>query len=138
MQMKGQSRTAKTPKQCTDELKEPRKTDIARLRALIRKTAPKLKEFIHYGMLAYGPFHCKYASGREGDWFKIGVASNASYISLYACAADARGYVAERYRDKLPKANIGKSCVRFKRLADLDLKALAQLIRDAEKTGFGA
>ncbi len=134
--MKGQSKTAKTPKQYIDELKEPRRSDFAKLRALIRKTAPKLKEFIHYGMLAYGPFHYKYASGREGDWFKIGVASNASYISLYAGAADGSDSVAKRYKDKLPKANIGKCCVRFRRLADLDLRVLARLIKDAEKTGF--
>src|SRR5690242_11974837 len=104
--MKGQSKTAKTPKEYIAELEEPRRTDIAKLDRLIRKTVPKLKPFIHAGMLAYGPFHYKYASGREGDWFKIGVASNASYISLYACGLDARGYVAERYKARLPKAKI--------------------------------
>ena len=135
--MKGQSKTATTPKQYIDELEEPRKGDIKKLDALIRKTVPKLERFLHSGMLAYGPFHYKYASGREGDWFKIGLASNASYISLYACAADAKGYVAERYKAKLPKAKIGKSCVRFKRLEDLDLSVLAELLKDTEKTGFG-
>lgn len=135
--MKGQSKTATSPEQYIAELTEPRKSDIEKLDALIRKTAPKLRPFLHAGMLAYGPFHYEYASGREGDWFKIGVASNARYISLYACAADERGYVAERYKTKLPKAKIGKSCVRFKKLEDLDLKVLAQLIKETEKTGFG-
>ena len=135
--MKGQSKTATTPAQYIQELEEPRKSDVAKLDALIRKTAPKLKPFVHSGMLAYGPTHYKYASGREGDWFKIGVASNARYISLYACAADEKGYVAERYEQALPKAKIGKSCVRFNKLADLDLDALARLIQDAEKARFG-
>ena len=45
--------------------------------------------------------------------------------------------MAERYREKLPKANIGKCCVRFKRLSDLDLKVLEQLIKEAERAGFG-
>lgn len=119
-------------------LDEPRKTDIARLHKLIRKTAPKLKPFILKGMLAYGPFHYKYASGREGDWCRIGLASNKSYISLYACAADARGYVAERYKKKLPKASIGKSCVRFKRVDDLDLDVLTALIKETAKVGWKA
>src|SRR3712207_8055945 len=62
------------------------------------------------GMLGYGPFHYRYASGREGDACKLSIASNASYISLYCFAADENGYVAERYRESLPKAKIGKSC----------------------------
>ncbi len=135
--MKGQSTTARSPEEYLAELEEPRRSDLVELDALVRKTAPKLKRFLHSGMLAYGPFHYRYASGREGDWFKIGIASNARYISLYACAADERGYVAERFKKQLPKASIGKSCVRFKKLADLDLEVLKQLIKETEKTNFG-
>jgi hypothetical protein len=135
--MKGQSKTARTPKQYIEELAEPRRSDIAAIDRLIRKAAPRLKPFVHAGMLAYGPMHYRYASGREGDWFKIGLASNASYVSLYACVADEQGYVAERYRKLLPKANIGKSCVRFKRLADVDAEVLAKLVREAARMRFG-
>jgi len=84
-------------------------------------------------MLGYGPFHYRYASGREGDGCKLAIASNVSYISLYCFAADAKGYVAERYVDRLPKAGIGKACVRFKKLADLDEKALVALIKETAK-----
>ena len=128
--MKGQLK-ASTPAEYIAQLEEPRKTDVAVLDALIRETAPKLEPFIHSGMLAYGPWRYKYASGREGDWFRIGVASNKSYISLYISACDGSGYVAERYREALPKASIGRSCVRFKRLAELDQAALKKLIREA-------
>jgi hypothetical protein len=134
--MKGQS-DAKTPKEYIAKLDEPRQTEIKRVDKLIRQTVPQLKPFIMAGMLGYGPFHFKYPSGREGDWFRIGLASNKSYISLYACAADERGYVAERYKKKLPKANIGKSCVRFKKLDDLDIEALKALLRETAQTGFG-
>jgi hypothetical protein len=133
--MKGQSK-AKTPEEYIESLDEPRRSEIAKLDAIIRKTVPKLEPHICAGMLAYGPFHYKYATGREGDWFRVGVASNKQYISLYACAADSRGYVAERYKKKLPKANIGKSCVRFKRVEDLDAKALKELLKETAVTGF--
>jgi hypothetical protein len=133
--MKGQS-DAKTPKEYIAKLDEPRQTEIKRVDKLIRQTVPELKPFIVAGMLGYGPFHFKYPSGREGDWCRIGLASNKSYISLYACAADKRGYVAERYKKKLPKASIGKSCVRFKKLDDLDVEALKALLRETAKTGF--
>jgi hypothetical protein len=80
-------------------------------------------------MLAYGPHHYKYESGCEGDGFRIGVASNQNYISLYVGPCG-DGLLAERYKEALPKAKIGKGCVRFKRLGDLDEAALKKLIRE--------
>src|SRR5687767_14994784 len=101
--MKGQQKNVTTPKQYIANLAEPRRSDVAKLHALIMKTVPKLQPVIVSGMLGYGPFHYRYESGREGDTAKICVASNASYISLYAMAADEEGYVAERYKERLPK-----------------------------------
>ena len=127
--VKGQLQ-ARTPAEYIAQLHEPRKSDIASLDALIRKVAPKLEPFIHIGILAYGAHRQQYAGGREGDWFRIGVASNKDYISLYVCSGCDTGSVAERYREALPKAKIGKGCVRFKRLSDLDGAALRRLIRE--------
>jgi len=126
--VKGQLKVS-TPAEYIAKLDEPRKTEIAAIDALIRKTAPKLQPFIHSGMLAYGPWHYKYSSGREGDWFRIGLASNKNYISLYICAGDDSAYIPEQFKAALPKASIGRSCVRFKRLGDLDPAALKKLIR---------
>jgi hypothetical protein len=131
--MKGQLKVS-TPSEYIAKLEEPRKSEIAALDKLIRKLAPALEPFIHAGMLAYGPWHYKYDSGREGDWFRMGLASNKNYISLYVLATDGKSYVAERFKKALPKANIGKSCVRFKRLSDLDQSALAKLIREGAAT----
>jgi hypothetical protein len=127
--MKGQLKVS-TPAEYIAKLAEPRKSEIAALDKLIRKVAPKLEPFIQIGILAYGRWHYKYASGREGDWFRIGVASNKNYVSLYVCGTDGKGYVAERFKKALPKANIGKCCVRFKRLSDLDEAVVAKLIRE--------
>ena len=135
--MKGQLKVC-SPAEYIAKLEEPRKSEVAGLDALIRKTAPNLAPFIHGGMLAYGPYHYKYATGREGDWFRIGVASNKNYISLYVCAGDHTGYIAERYKEALPKANIGRSCVRFKRLTDLDHAALKKMIREGSQAAAKA
>jgi hypothetical protein len=130
--MKGQLKVS-TPAEYIEKLDEPRKTEIAALDALIRKTAPKLEPFIYSGMLGYGPWHYKYESGREGDGCRIALASNQNYISLYVSCTDDKGYVAECYKEALPKAKIGKSCVRFKRLSDLDQTALKKLIGEGAK-----
>lgn len=126
---------AETPAQYVASLEEPRKTQIAELDVFIRKTLPKQKPFMLAGMLAYGPFHYKYASGREGDWALIALASQKNYISLYVCAVDGKNYIAEKYKKELPKANIGKSCIRFKKLEDVDLKVITRILKEAEKAG---
>jgi len=132
--MKGQLK-ASTPAEYIAQLEEPRKSDVAALDRLIRKLASGLEPFIHSGMLAYGPWHYKYESGREGDGFRMGVASNKNYISLYiSCGED----IAGRYKKALPKATIGRACVRFKRLADLDPAALEKMIREAARAAAKA
>ncbi len=50
-------------------------------------------------------------------------------------ASKSARFVAERYRERLPKASIGKSCVRFKRLSDLDQNDLKELIRECAEVG---
>jgi len=84
------------------------------------------------GMIGYGSYHYRYASGREGDWFVVGLSSRKDYISFYSCLSDGKRYVAELYKDRLPGADIGRSCIRFKRLADIDLRVLARIIKANE------
>jgi uncharacterized protein DUF1801 len=121
--MKGQLKVS-TPEEYIAQLEEPRRSDVAALDALIRKNAPKLQPFIYIGILGYGPYRYKYASGREGDGCRIGISSNKNAISLYVGCAD-------RYKTAMPKANCGKGCMRFKSLSDLDQAALKRLIREA-------
>ena len=134
--MQGKSK-AKSHEEYIAEVGDKRRPDIQRLHDLVREAAPELEPTMEFGMLGYGKFHYKYKTGREGDWMKVGIANNKQYISLYCCAADERGYVAERYRERLPKANIGKSCVRFKRLSDLDEEVLKELVRETAVLPFG-
>ena len=134
--MHGKS-NAKTPDEYIAQVDDARRDDIRKLHELVREAAPDLEPTMDFGMLGYGRFHYKYKTGREGDWMKVGIANNKRYISLYCCAIDQDGYVAERFKDRLPKADIGKSCVRFKRLSDLDEDVLRELIRATSKAGFG-
>lgn len=134
--MKGQHDVA-TPEEYFEKLEEPRKSEIMRIHSLICETVPELDPHIRSGMLGYGAYHYKYASGREGDWFKIGLASNKNYISIYACAVVEGRYVAEAYKEKLPKASIGKSCIRFKKLEDVDVKVLQEIFKKTAKAEFG-
>ncbi|MBI5473024.1 MAG: DUF1801 domain-containing protein [Ignavibacteriae bacterium] len=129
--MKGNTK-ATTPREYINSLDEPRKSEVSSLNTLIQK-ATGLKPAMMFGMLGYGKFHYTYASGREGDWCSVALASQKNYISLYACMTDGNGYIAESYKSKLPKVSIGKSCVRIKKLADIDHKVLTNLLKQNHK-----
>jgi len=104
--------------------------------ALVRETLPDLEpQMASEGMIGYGQFHYRYDTGREGDASLISLASRKQYISLYVLCAPDGEYLAERYVDRLPKANIGKSCVRFKRTDDIDLGVLRELVAEAGRLG---
>ena len=124
---------AKTPTEYINSLEEPRKTTIKKLHRLICKTVPNLKPHMKYGMLGYGTYHYKYASGREGDWMIIGLANQKNYISLYACLSDGKQYVAEKYKKNLPNSNIGKSCIRFRKLEDIDLTVITRILKETNR-----
>ena len=85
--------------------------------------------------VGFGPYHYRYASGREGDSHLISVVDRRQYISLYVNCVHEGAYLAERYADRLPNADVGRSCVRFKRLDDVDADVLRRLARDAAATG---
>lgn len=98
---------------------------------------PKLKPVVLNGMLGYGPFHYKYASGREGDTCKIGLASNSAAISIYACAGNEKGGLVEQHARQLGKASCGKSCIRFKKFSDLDHAVLKKVLKETERFQYG-
>ncbi len=79
-------------------------------------------------IVGFGSYHYKYASGREGDWFVAGFSPRNANLTLYIMA----GF--SQYKEllaKLGKHKTGKSCLYIKRLADVDLAILRQLVEDS-------
>ncbi len=124
-----------TPTAYLASLDPDRKKALSTLHKAIRKAAPSLKPGIHGGMLGYGIAPYRSKSGSEGVWFKVGLASQKNYISLYICACDADdGYLAENNKNRLGKVSVGKSCIRFKKLDQLDLDVAMELVAQAAKS----
>jgi hypothetical protein len=86
-------------------------------------------------IIGYGKYHYKSASGREGDWFLIGLAAGKNYYSLHICVGDKDGYLVERNAAKLGKVKAGRSCINFKKLEDLKLDVAMGLVKQAAKSG---
>jgi len=124
---------AKTVTQYLAAIDEPRKSQMKRLHDVIRKALPRLEPSIQMGMIGYGTYTYRYASGREGDCPVIGLASNKGSISVYVSATVDGQYVAEKSRRLLPKAKIGKSCIRFNKLEDIDLVVLGRIVKEGAR-----
>jgi Domain of unknown function (DU1801) len=112
-------------------LPDDRRDPVKRVHEVVTQAVPELEVRMWKSFIGYGSYHYRYASGREGDWFPIGLTNNKSYVSLYFCAAEDDGYLAEKNEDRLGKVSVGKSCVRFKKLDDLNLDVVAELAQRA-------
>jgi len=80
------------------------------------------------GMVGFGSYHYKYASGREGDWFLTGFAPRKNDLTLYIMPGFDRF---EALMKKLGKHKTGKSCLYIKRLSDIDPAVLKELVADS-------
>ena len=116
-----------------------RRDTMTTLHKAIRKAVPKLAPLIMSGMggplIAYGKYRYKSASGREGDWFTIGLAAGKSGYALHICVGGEGGYLVEKNAAKLGKVKTGRSCINFQKLEDLNLAATMALVKQAAKSG---
>ena len=79
-------------------------------------------------IVGFGSYHYRYASGREGDWPRIGFSPRKQSLTLYVMP----GF--SNYDDllsRLGKHRTGKSCLYVNKLADVDMDVLEQLIRSS-------
>jgi len=81
-------------------------------------------------MIGFGSYHYKYASGNEGDSMIIGFSPRKNEFSLYVVAPD-KDY--SSLLDKLGKYKMGKACIYFKKLSDLDLSVLEAICKETIK-----
>ncbi|MBK6767788.1 MAG: DUF1801 domain-containing protein [Ardenticatenales bacterium] len=76
-------------------------------------------------IVGFGRYHYRYASGREGDWFLAGFSPRKQNLTLYLMS----GYDDyEALLARLGKHTIGKSCLYIKRLSDIDVDVLRELV----------
>ena len=75
-----------------------------------------------------GSYHYKYDSGREGDWMKIGFAPRKQSLTLYIMSGFKRF---DELMAKLGKHSTGKSCLYIKKLEDVDMGVLEDLMRES-------
>lgn len=77
-------------------------------------------------IIGYGRYHYRYASGREGDWMKIGFSPRTGTFSLYLTdRTDAH----EELLRRLGPHKAAVSCLYIKRLEAVDRAVLEEILR---------
>lgn len=83
------------------------------------------------GIIGFGHYRYRYASGREGESFVIGVCNRKRYIALYCNCADGEQYLTESFAERLPGCKIGKSCIEVPEKTTVDDDVLTDLTRQS-------
>lgn len=102
-----------------------RRSDCVTLLELMRDVTGEEPKMWGSSIVGFGSYHYKYDSGREGDWMVTGFSPRKNDLTLYITSAF------ERYPDlmkKLGKYKTGKSCLYIKKLRDVDMKVLRELV----------
>lgn len=76
-------------------------------------------------IIGFGNYHYKYASGHEGDAPLIGFSPRKAALSLYVFTGLAEH---EHLLNNLGKFKMGKACIYVKKLDDIDLNELRNLM----------
>jgi len=105
-----------------------RREDCRTLLAIMKKVTGVDPEVWSSGVVGFGTFHYKSASGQEGDWFPVGFASRKANLTVYL------GLGLDHVADSLSmlgKHRTGKGCIYIKRLTDVDLTVLEKIVADS-------
>lgn len=104
---------------------EAKRNDAFKLIQIIQEITGLEPKMWGPGIIGFGSYHYKYASGHEGDAPLVGFSPRKSAISLYI-------YVSPENKDellsKLGKHKASKGCIYIKKLADIDIEVLKNMI----------
>lgn len=130
---------AQTPEQYISELPEDRKTAMQKLRNSIKENLPQgFEERMCYGMLGYVVPHNIYPNGYHCDpKLPLGfmnLASQKNFIAVYHMGVYANKELHDWFIGEYPKhcktkIDMGKSCIRFKKIDDIPYDLIAELSR---------
>lgn len=107
---------------------DEQKADCKALMAILTRVTKQPPKMWGPSIVGYGRYHYTYESGGSGEMCLVGFAIRGRETVVYLLP-DAEGQ--EALLVKLGKHRKGKSCLYFKRLADLDRTVLEKLIGDS-------
>ena len=128
---------ATTVAQYIKELPDKRRKPIKAVRKVIRDHLPKgYKEGMQYGMIGYFVPHSVYPAGYHCDpsqplpFAHLASQKNHMAIYLFGMYSDPKltKWFVKEWKKSGKKLDMGKSCIRFKKLDDLPLQLIGEVI----------
>lgn len=107
---------------------DKRRADCFTFLELMKRVTGQEPKIWGGSIVGFGAYHYKYPSGHEGDWFLTGFAPRKQNMTLYIMA----GF--DRYAElmsKLGKYKTGKSCLYVKKVEDIDMEVLEDLVKSS-------
>lgn len=117
-------------------------TVLDKLHTLIKTALPDqdccMWEGVFWGgseqrIIGYGNFSYQRSDKKQVEWFLIGLAKQKNYFSVYVNAVEERKYLAEIYSSQLGKVKTGKSSISFRKIEDVNLDVLREMIEHADR-----
>jgi hypothetical protein len=109
----------------TSRANAQQRTDCRGLMALLKRVTRHTPRMWGPSIVGYGSYHYTYESGRTGDAPLAGFAIRGRDLVVYLLA---EGEEQRSLLSRLGKHRMGKSCLYFRQLADLDESVLEKLV----------
>jgi hypothetical protein len=124
------NKTTETSKSATDFINavpdETKRKDSFQIVEMMRKISGFDPKMWGPSIIGFGSYHYKYESGREGDAPMLGFSPRKAEIVLYlALGEDDR----EKLLKQFGKHKTGKGCIYFKKLEDVNVDVLKEMIK---------
>ncbi len=130
--------TATKVEQYLDEVSEDKSAAFKKLYAVVKKNIPKgFKACISYGMIGFVVPHALYPKGYNCDPKLplpfVSIASQKNFIAFYHMGIYANPDLYKWFVNEYPKhckgkLDIGKSCIRFKKMDDIPYALMSELM----------
>ncbi len=133
---------ASTAQEYLDGLPEDRRAVVSTVRDVVVRNLPKgYEESVGFGMLTYTiPLERYPDTYNKQPLNYVALAAQKNYYSLYLTSAYMDAARTRSLADEFEKAgkklDMGKSCVRFKKLDDLPLDVIAQAVASTPPDDF--
>lgn len=105
-----------------------RREDARAIRAMMERLSGQPAVMWGPSIVGFGYCRYKYDSGREGEMGRTGFSPRARELVVYAVGGFPRH---QEIMDRLGKYKNGKSCLYIKKLSDVDIDVLEELIVDS-------
>lgn len=106
---------------------EQKKIDSFQLIDLMKKWSGFEPKMWGPTIVGFGSYHYKYASGHEGDAPILGFSPRKAEFSLYVFTPSDKN---NKLLNDLGKFKMGKSCIYFKKLSDINIVTLEKMCKE--------